>query len=195
LNTSTHTTLLRDLRDPANEPVWTEFCERYRPLLVAFGRRLGLQWQDAEDAAQEALCGFVTAYRQNRYEREKGGLRAWLFRIAAHKIRDVQRRRGRERPQGDKSTAGVVDQIPDEQTLSGIWDAEWQRATMREAIRRVKGEVERATLQAFALATLREWPAERVAAKLGISRNAVSKAKRRVLSRLREIRLQLENDW
>jgi RNA polymerase sigma-70 factor (ECF subfamily) len=195
VNTSTNTALLVGLRDPANEPVWREFCERYRPLLVAFGRRLGLQWQDAEDATQETLCGFVTAYRQNRYDREKGGLRAWLFRIAAHKIRDVQRRRCRERPQGEDSTTGVIDQIPDEQTLSGLWDAEWQQATLREAIRRIKGEVEPTTLQAFALAVLREWPAEKVAAKLGMSPNAVSKAKRRVLSRLREIRRELEWDW
>jgi RNA polymerase sigma-70 factor, ECF subfamily len=195
VNSSTNTALLVGLRDPANEFVWTEFCERYRPLLVAFGRRLGLQWTDAEDAAQEALCGFASAYRQNCYDREKGGLRTWLFRIAAHKIRDVQRRQYRERPQGTDSTTGIVEQMPDERTISDIWDAEWQGATLRESIRRLKSEVEPVTLQAFALAVLKEWPAAQVAARLGMTPNAVSKAKRRVLSRLREIRQQLERDW
>jgi RNA polymerase sigma-70 factor (ECF subfamily) len=194
MNTSTNTALLVGLRDPANESVWTAFCERYRSLLVAFGQRLGLQWQDAEDAAQDALCGFVSAYRQNRYDRDKGGLRTWLFRIAAHKIRDVQRRRCKERPPGDDGSTGLIDQIPDDQTLSGIWDIEWQQSVLREAIQRVKTEVEPTTLQAFTLAVLKEWPVEQVARKLGMSRDAVYKAKRRVLARLREVRSELERD-
>jgi len=41
-------------------------------------------------------------------------------------------------------------------------------------------QVEPATLEAFELLTLKEWPADKVAAQLGMSVTAVLKAKRRL---------------
>src|SRR5205823_5538374 len=51
--TRTSTALLEALKDRSDHAVWWEFDGRYRPLLMAVGRRLGLDVADAEDAAQE----------------------------------------------------------------------------------------------------------------------------------------------
>lgn len=195
MSTTTSTTLLSKLRDQENHSVWNDFCSRYTPLLVGFAQRLGLDHHDAQDAAQAALCAFAIAYRDNQYHRDRGGLRTWLFRIAANKVRDIQRLKRKDRPLGQASGTDLFDRIPDDHTLSCLWDAQWQRAIARQAIRQVRGEVELATFQAFALTFLKEWPNERAAEKLGMTANAVSKAKRRVLSRLGEIRGELEQDW
>jgi len=55
--------------------------------------------------------------------------------------------------------------------------------------------MEVSTIQAFELFVLKEWPADKVASHLGISQNAVFKAKRRVLSRMRETYKYLEANW
>ena len=83
--TITSTTLLDGLKDQGNAPVWSEFCTRYRPVIVAFARRLGMSEDDAQDAAQEALITFAAAYREGKYSRDKGRLRSWLLTLAKDK--------------------------------------------------------------------------------------------------------------
>ena len=59
LGTVTSTTLLQGLKDPANEVVWQQYVERYRPLIVRYAQAVGLAAADAEDVAQES---FVTVF-------------------------------------------------------------------------------------------------------------------------------------
>lgn len=195
LITNTNTLLLVGLKDRANEQVWSEFCSRYQPVLVAFGRRLGLKEADAEDAAQETLIAFADAYRKGLYDPARGRLRTWLFGIARHKICGTQRSDAR-RPvvQADEPTR-LMDTVPDEATMTAAWELEWQRAIIDACLAHVRRDVEETTIRAFQLFVLQEWPADRVAAELGISRNAVFKAKRRVLSKMREIHRYLDANW
>jgi RNA polymerase sigma-70 factor (ECF subfamily) len=194
--TTTNTMLLLGLRDQGDDRIWSEFCSRYRPLLVSFARRLGLAAQDAQDAAQEALLAFATAYREGKYDREKGRLRTWLSAIATRKVRDIQRHRLRDLATGaGGETKDLIREIPDDRAVADLWDAEWRRAVVSACLQEIRGQVEPTTLQAFELFVLKEWPAESVATHLGISRNAVFLAKRRVLTRMREIQRQLEDFW
>jgi len=194
--TTTNTVLLLGLRDQGDDRIWSEFCSRYRPLLVSFGRRLGLTAQDAQDAAQESLLAFATAYRDGRYDREKGRLRTWLSTIATRKIRDIQRHRVRDLAVGSGGeTKDLFREIADVRDVAEVWDAEWQRAVVSACLQEVRSQVEPTTLEAFELFVLKEWPADAVAAHLGISRNAVFLAKRRVLTRMREIHRQMEDLW
>jgi len=194
--TVTSTTLLNGLRDRDNARVWDEFFTRYQPVLVAFGKQLGLKEQDAEDAAQDALMVFVRSYREGVYDREKGRLRTWLFGITAHKVRDIQRQRGRQRIVADRSeSTRFIDKIPDEHHLSQVWEAEWSKAILQECLKQVRDQVKPQTMQAFELFALQGLTAEKVAEKLGITENAVWIAKNRVVTRMRKIQEQLEEEW
>ncbi|MDM7998830.1 MAG: sigma-70 family RNA polymerase sigma factor [Dehalococcoidia bacterium] len=193
--TTTSTSLLAGLHDRGNERAWGEFDARYHPLLISFGRRLGLAEHDAYDAAQETLLAFAEAYRQGRYDREKGRLRTWLYGIATNKIRDLQRRRAREIVGDAADRTGLMEQIPDEHTMSEAWEAEWQAAVLAACTEEVRHQVEASTMQAFELFVLKGRPGEEVAQHLGISRDAVFKAKRRVLTRMREVYDRLQADW
>lgn len=73
---TTNTALLEGLRETGNDAIWKVFCTRYRPVVIAVARRLGLNADEAEDATQEALLAFATAYRQGKYDRDKGRLRS-----------------------------------------------------------------------------------------------------------------------
>lgn len=195
MSTVTNTALLMGLRTE-DRAAWDEFIDRYRPLLINFARRLGLGESDAQDATQDALLAFADAYRQGKYERDRGRLRSWLFAIATRKIRDVQRHRGRGphvvEPQ---EKTQILQHVADDDTISQVWEAEWRRAMTDACIAEVRRHVEPTTFEAFSLFVLQEWPAEDVAGHLGISRNAVFKAKRRVLSRMRDVYRRLQSNW
>lgn len=194
--TATSTSLLLALKDQDNDGVWSAFCERYQPLLLAFARRLGLNEHDALDAAQECLLAFAQSYEQGAYDPDKGALRKWLLGIAANKIRDIQRRRRREFvPEEATGQTGLLEGVPDEHTMTAVWEAEWEQAVLNACMQEVRRQVEPSTMQAFELFVLQEWPAERVAAHLGVTANAVFKAKRRVLSRMREAYQYLQTNW
>ncbi|MFQ5490503.1 MAG: RNA polymerase sigma factor [Phycisphaerae bacterium] len=193
---TTNTALLEGLRDAGNDALWTLFCERYRPVVVSVGRRLGLSADEAEDGAQEALLAFATAYRAGRYDRDKGRLRSWLMGIANKKIRDVQRRRPRETPVGQQNSGtGIITGQIDEHTLSEAWEAEWQRAIVKACLAQVRGKVEAKTMQAFELLVIKNWPVDQVVETLGMNRNSIYQAKSRVLAHMREIHHQLDQTW
>jgi RNA polymerase sigma-70 factor (ECF subfamily) len=193
--TITNTFLLAGLKD-RDENVWEQFCTRYQPLLVAFAKRMGLKEQDAQDAAQETLLAFLSAYREGGYAREKGRLRTWLFGIASHKVRDIQRRRGREVVVADNpDTTAFMDKVADDEHMTQAWDEEWQRAVMKQCLDEVRTQVKPKTMEAFELFALQGWPAEKVAAHLNMTENAVWIAKNRVLSRLRKFQEYLEENF
>lgn len=191
----TNTYLLMGLKDQGNDRVWAEFCARYRPVIVAFARHLGLSDDEAQDAAQDTLIAFADAYRRGQYDREKGRLRTWLHAIARNQIHYRQRRAGRHRSIQSEDKTQLLEAIPDTEDFTSIWEGEWQKALVTACLKHVSRYLEQTTMQAFDLFVLQELPADQVAARLGITRNAVFKAKRRVLSHLREAYRCLESFW
>lgn len=193
---TTSTLLLRALLDPANGAAWEQFDRRYRPVLLMTAQRLGLNRQDAEDAVQETLAAFASAYRHGRYDRDKGRLRHWLLGIARHKIQDLHRRRARrEILEADRAgTTAFLDKITDEQ-VDTTYEMEWQRALLRECLREVRAQVEPKTFEAFELFALEQRPVTEVAARLGISRDSVYQSKSRVLRHMCRVREELEENW
>ncbi len=194
--TITSTQLLAGLRDADNGTIWQTYVDRYRPLIVDYARRLCAQPADAEDIAQQALAAFASAYRQGKYDREQGRLRDWLFGIVRRQLRNWYRRRGREvQVSVDPQSADFFARIEDEGQLCDLWDERWRSSVLDQCLQQARGEVHATTWDAFELFALRSWPAARVAEHLGITENAVFGAKRRLLSRIRELRPVLEEQW
>ena len=182
--TRTTTALLDDLIDPANEAVWHAFDGRYRPILVAFGRRLGLSDEDAADAAQETLARFVKSYRAGKYDRLRGRLHSWLIGIARHCILDLQQKRASRREQRGMS---AIVELPGEDPLAAIWQVECEREILQQAVESLRSEtrIDERTIKAFKrIAFDHKTPAE-VAEELGMTANDVYLAKHRCLKRVR----------
>lgn len=194
LLTRTSTALLEGLRDPENAAAWGAWVERYRPLVVRTARRAGFGAEEAEDVAQSTLLAFSQAYREGRYDRERGRLRTWLYGIALNKVREARRRR-RVRTPADTAAAAALGELRAPEELEAIWEAEWRDAVLRQCMEEVRREVEARTFRAFELVAREGRDPAEVGAELGLSRDAVYAAKRRVLRRVRELAPAVEEIW
>jgi len=170
--------------------------DRYRPLILGFLRRRGLAGDDAEDVAQNALLEFSRAYRDGRYDREKGRLRSWLFGIVYHQLLGhLKKARRRETPASEHSGIDLLGGLEAENTLQQAWDVEWEQTILRQCFSEIRRQVQSQTFQAFEEVALKQRPAGEVARDLGMTENAVYSARRRVTARMREILPLLRDIW
>lgn len=187
LRTTTTTALLDGLFNADDGVVWQVFDERYRPIMVGVGRRLGLTDSEAEDVAQETLLQFLRDYRANRYDRDKGRLRGWIAGIARHRVIDYQRKRGRR-----KESAGEVSallEIPDDSEIVELWDQELERAILRQSVEELRRTTRTSekSIRAFEMILFEQKTVEAVADELGMKSHDVYVARSRVTAKLREI--------
>lgn len=191
---TTSSMLLDALRTGEHEATWTEFDARYRPVLVAFARKLGLAEADAREIAQDVLASFVEEHRAGKYDKNLGRLRSWLFAIARARV--ARRRRDLARDQGRRGESAIA-QVADERRVSEVWEREWRQAVLREGLLQLRQgtKMDEATVRAFEMLALEQRPVEAVAAELGMSRDSVYAAKYRAMERLRQLLERLEADW
>ena len=185
INTTT-TALLDALRDPDQSTVWETFDSRYRPIIMGIARRLGLSEHDAADIAQETLAQFLRDYRAGKYERGRGRLRSWIIGIVKHRVADLKRAALRRRELHGES---VIAEIPADDALEQIWDAEQRDAILRDAFVDLRRHTRTSdtSLRAFERLCFDGQTPAAVAAELGITTHDVYMAKNRVTDRLREI--------
>jgi RNA polymerase sigma-70 factor (ECF subfamily) len=192
--TTTSTILLDGLRDPSNQSIWREFDERYRSVIEAFARKLGLSPDDAADAAQETLAEFVRDYRAGKFDRSRGRLRSWIFGIARHRIADQQRAKARRREWRGES---AIADMPADDQLAQIWEGEARAAMLRQAMRELYAnpKLDPRTIRAFEQVAFEQKTAAEVAGEVGMSVEQVYVAKSRTLRRLLGIMTELEEIW
>jgi RNA polymerase sigma-70 factor (ECF subfamily) len=184
---------LEDLKKSNDTIVWAGFRDHFYPVVINFAKTLGLCETDAEDAAQETMLAFLKAFRDGKYDKEKGHFSHWLFGVAKRVILNVRKRLPRERLVAD-STAGTSfwDIVGDDNAVQHTWDTEWRRMVLERCLRQAHRELDEKVFRAFELYALSEKPVEEVGKTLGMSRNAVYIAKSRVLSKLRQLQQDFE---
>jgi len=187
--TVTTTKLLEDLHNPQNEDAWQQFCSRFEPMLRSYARRFGVPDSDTPDLMQEILVGFLTSYRNHLYDRNRGRLRDWIKGIAVNQIRLFYRRKQKQERQlsPGSGSSDPWGRIPDDVQLTDIFDQEWEQSKLQQCLVLVRQQVEPTTYESFRLRIFEKKSPRQVAEMLGISTNAVSINKHRVLKLLRHL--------
>jgi RNA polymerase sigma-70 factor (ECF subfamily) len=182
-------TLLVRLR--AHEPdAWQKLTHLFGPLAYGWCRRAGLSPADAADVTQDIFRSVAVGLPRFRRDRPGDTFRGWLATIARSRINDFLRRQRRQ-PRGEGGTTfhQLVQSLPEELTdeSSFVSDAAAERrGVLQRAMQLVQAEFETRTWTAFWRTAVEAEDPQLVAADLGVSLNAVYKAKSRVLKRLRE---------
>jgi RNA polymerase sigma-70 factor (ECF subfamily) len=189
---ATRVTLLLRLRDPRDEAAWKEFVELYAPLIYTYARKHGLQDADALDLSQEVLGAVVGAVGRLEYDPSRGRFHDWLFTIVWRRLSNW-RRAQRARPRGgDAATHRLLQQRPAAECEEAEWQAECDRRVFSWACEQVRRDVTEVTWQAFWRTAVDGRPGKEVAAELGLSTAAVYLARSRVVARLKELVLSVQ---
>jgi RNA polymerase sigma-70 factor, ECF subfamily len=183
----TSATLLERLNDRADSVAWRRLVDVYSPLINGWLRRHGVSAEDAEDLSQEVLGVVVREVSRFRHNGRVGAFRTWLRTITTNCLRQSWRsRRSRVQASGSLDITRMLDQLEDPASdLSRLWDREHDQLVLKRLLELIEPDFQPATWQAFRRQVIDGISAEKVAAELGLTVNAVLIAKSRVLSHLR----------
>lgn len=192
---SISSTLLVRLREQQPD-AWERLTTLFGPIVYGWCRRADLNSADAADVTQEVFRSVATGLEGFRRDRPGDSFRGWLTTIARSRIRDHYRRVAK-RPQvrGGTDFHQRVQHLPDHvlpdgdanASLDGLSTASMEsRSVLHRTLHYVQAEFEPTTWEAFLKTTVEQQVPADVAESLGISVNAVYKAKSKVLRRLRE---------
>lgn len=183
----TRASLLSRLRDPADAAAWGEFQDRYRDLLLRFCRARGLQAADAEDAVQSVFASIARAMPSFTYDPARGRFRDYLFKSVRNAISALRC------PNHAPTPLAAVEHTPAPQEEADLWEQQWTAHHYRLAMQTLERTYDQQSLAIFQHALAGLSPAH-TAARLGISIDAVYKARQRVRDRLQELVAQQIKD-
>jgi RNA polymerase sigma-70 factor (ECF subfamily) len=193
LSTSPEQDLIRGIRqgDPA---AWRSCIAQYQGRLIAFVERRLKNRAEAEDVVQETFLGFLTSLPN--YD-SRTPVENFLFSIAAYKLTDALRRQGRRprlpilisdddgpshEPAGRDRRASSMARSREHHVV----EETVLRNCLRDLILEWRRDKNWERLRCAELLFVRGLPNKDVAARLGISEQAVANHKQPIVARLKE---------
>ena len=158
------------------------FAELYRLHVLAV-HALAMRLSGSREVAEEATSAtFERALRSiETFEWRGGGLRPWLYRIAANEVNELYRRRARPSgPRGQAAMRALVDPVADDP--AGSADGQHDELTaMRQALDGLNPRYR----EVITLRYLAEMSADDAAAAIGCSKSTLAITLHRALGSLR----------
>jgi RNA polymerase sigma factor (sigma-70 family) len=183
--TTTHTTLLARLAGGKDSSAWDEFCHRYGDLIRGFAHRQGLQPSDCDDIIQDVMVKLVQAMPGFEYDPAKGRFRSYLKTIVLRSV--YQRFSQKKGVHAVEDIEAAVDAAGSDRTVEEVWETEWRRYHLRQAMKSVEVEFSGKDLAAFQAYAVDGKDPQVTAGSLGVTTNQVYQAKSRILKRLGDL--------
>jgi RNA polymerase sigma-70 factor (ECF subfamily) len=174
---TTSASLLVSLKQAGSPAAWSRFVRTYSPMLYTWACRIGLQDADALDLVQDVFTTLLEKLPEFSYDADRG-FREWLWVVTRNKY--LERARRRSLPI-DRSV--TPDGVPGRAATSPEED-DFRRHLLGQLVPALKDQFQPTTWKAFWESVVEGRPAAEVAAELGLSIDAVYKAKARVVARL-----------
>jgi RNA polymerase sigma-70 factor, ECF subfamily len=170
----------------SNDSDWNRFEALYAPLIRRWIGRIPGLGHEVDDVSQEVLLVLIREIPQFDRRRE-GSFRAWLRQVTANRVRVYRRQRHRQAGPVADQADGFLEQMADSNSLlARQFDDEHNKHVSEVLQSAVRSDFNQATWDAFQQFAVEGRPAADVARELGLTVNAVVKAKSRVLNRLRQ---------
>lgn len=199
---------IKTLPPGKDNAAWVRFWDTYSGAIRTFAARKGGE-ECADDIVMTVLGKLVDVLRSGQYAPEKGAFHSYLSTMILNEVHMLHRREmvrkadmkiSIDNPVGDKMGEGEADTLADvvsEKNLapevarngtspSAAIDEDWQRAILASAIEHVltKTALSKRDRDVYREYAQEERPIDEVAAKYGLSRNAISQIKTRINRRI-----------
>ena len=193
---TTSTTMLKVLGEDAMSPRWTEFADKYLPLMSGYIARK-FPMLEADDIIQEALIALVAKLPDYRYAPdEKGHFRNYLIGIVRNKCQETVR--AQKKIAAGRDAARIDAEIAEDLNADAEGEAEhkqWQFTSYEVALQQLMADprIQEQTKQIFTRTALNDESPDDVARMFGITRNNVDQIKNRMTAKLRELAKDLSD--
>ena len=189
----TCSSLLRRVKDAADQQSWQEFNDLYGKLILGFALKAGLTEDEAKEVVQETLIAAARNLPEFHYDPKVCSFKTWLLNLSNWRVKDQLRKR--QAPAAPHQQVGRASSTEDDGTrtataervadpagsqLEALWNNEWHTTLLEAACQKIKAQLELKQWQIFDLYVLKEWPVREVAKALGVSVGRVYLAKHRV---------------
>ena len=189
---ATRRSLVDRLADWGDQLRWQEFFDTYSRLIYSAARQSGLTDTEAQEVVQETVITVAKNIEKLKYDPAIGSFKGWLLQITRWRIVDQFRKRepgNAKRPHAvDDRLTSTIERVPDSRIvdLDALWETEWKENLFEAAVVRVKKRVEPKQFQIFDCYVRKEWPAQKVAERLGVNVGQVYLARHRVSALLKK---------
>ncbi|MCA9064086.1 MAG: sigma-70 family RNA polymerase sigma factor [Planctomycetaceae bacterium] len=191
----TNTSLIRRIKESADDAAWSHFLSIYRPVVMRLAMSRGLQHADAEDLTQIVFSSVAAAIDKYRPQRDERQFRYWLGRICRNAIVNAITRNPAQKVELREFDRLCEEPAREASDLS----AELLKLTRAEAIRWAAGQVRpeftEDTWQMFWLSSIDGQASSDVATRMKKTRGAVYIARCRVIQRIKEVLMQSSDLW
>lgn len=184
----TSLSLLAQVKANKNE-AWERFYALYEPLIRRWILRDPVASLEAEDLLQEVMVS-VQANVSCFERRREGSFRKWLRVITSNEVRQYMRKRRPKQAAESLFEAFAQPGNP----LEEEWNAEYDRHVVHKLLEMVRPEFGEQTWKIFEMTELQGVSSGDAARRLQLTPGTVYMARNRVLSRLREIGLDILED-
>lgn len=186
-SSSTSASLIRRVK--ANDPVaWQHLCTVYGPLVYRWCRQADVRVDDTPDVVQEVFHAAAQGIRRFQHDPERGGFRAWLRTITAHRVSDYFRAfRQNPHPVGGTAHEALLQHLPEPLPSDDVGSRQLEQVqVLHAALRVIEHDFQETTWTAFWRTVVEQHATDEVARDLGMKPKAVRQARHRVMQRLRE---------
>jgi RNA polymerase sigma factor (sigma-70 family) len=180
------------LHDWEDRKHWQEFFDTYGKLIFSAALKSGLTEIEAQEVVQETIITVAKKVGQLRYDPARGSFKGWLLHITRWRIADQFRKRrpgdNQKRASSDTRLTATIERVadPKAEELDDFWEREWQENLLAAAMQRLRKRIDAKQFQIFDCYVRKEWPAQKVAAELGVSMGQVYLARHRVTALLKK---------
>ena len=188
---STHKTLLMKIQD-GDEISWKEFYDRYSPAILTICGRFGLKPAEADEVRQDVMLKIFQNKLIFSYNDEKARFRTYFNRIVRSCIIDYLRKKEARTP--ETTLESLPDQPAPDAVLRDeeIFDEEWRKQCLADALDILKEHVEPRTFLAFHMTAFQRKKVREVAEFLQMNASQVYLARSRCIAKLRNIISELQ---
>ncbi|HEV3385395.1 MAG TPA: sigma-70 family RNA polymerase sigma factor [Gemmata sp.] len=172
----------------AKDPTaWKRLIDLYRPLVLFWCSRRGLQGPDAEDVSQEVFAASSAGLDGFRRDRPSDTFRGWLRGITRNQVSLFYRRNdGKAQAEGGSAAWAQLQDVADPLAEAPEGEEKEVGHLYRRALELVRGEFEERTWQAFWLTAIDGRSPVALTVELSMSPASIRQAKSRVLRRLKQ---------
>jgi RNA polymerase sigma-70 factor, ECF subfamily len=191
-STDTLTFLIDGVRrqDPER---WREFDVIYRPMLLEFLRKRGLDDSRADDVVQQIFVKLLDKIQT--YDRKRCRFRTWLFGLTKNTLIDLARRQASYKRALEGWARNVLQATPsDTVKMAEDWAKLHRTKILKHALETVRTRTSARAWACFEQRLLRNRPGAEIARELGITPNAVYVNSCRVLKEVTTICQEFDED-